>query len=179
MMDSQKPLVNYAWQPVMWRLDAVPKKIYVAAPMTEQGTAARLALQLIDAGFDVTSRWLRKDFSDKPSKDDFSTFAKYEAEFGRIDMEDVAAADTLIVLAANASTSGGYHFELGYYLGLGKTNIVVVGDRPNVFFFTPPVRYVPSAEGLVEWLKDSEHGQVDVDEIKLGTSVEDAQERWF
>jgi hypothetical protein len=142
----------------MWRLDVVPKRIYVAAPMTEQGTAARLTLQLIDAGFDVTSRWLRKDFSDRPSQDDFKQYAGYEATWGLADMEDVATADTIVILAEQPSTHGGFHFELGYFLGLGKTNVVVVGNRPNVFFFTQHVRWKSTVAGLVEWLKDSAHG---------------------
>ena len=172
-ISSTKPPISHQWNSTLYRLDSAPRRIYVAAPMTEQGTAARLTLQLIDAGFYVTSRWLRKDFSDRPSKDDFRKYAGYEAMWGLADMEDVAAADTLVVLAEQPSTHGGFHFELGYFLGLGKTNVVVVGNRPNVFFFTQHVRWTPIVAGLVEWLKNTGHGRVDVDEIKSGMTKEE------
>ena len=56
--------------------------------------------------------------------------------------------------------------ELGYFLGARRTNIVVVGERPNVFFWTDSVRFTPTTDGLVEWLLDESHGRTQDDEYK-------------
>jgi hypothetical protein len=126
--------------------------------LAEQGRAAQLALQLVDAGFIVTSRWLRTDFFARPGESDWRRFVEFEECMGRIDVEDVRKSDTLIVLAHEPSASGGYHVELGMFLGAGKTNIIVVGNRPNVFYRTEHVRFTPNTKGLVEWLGSPEHG---------------------
>jgi hypothetical protein len=146
----------------LWRLDIAPRRIYVAASMAAQVEAMRFALQLMDAGFVVTSSWLRKDFSDKPDMhENWLDFVTYEEWWGKTDVEDLYSADTLIVLAKKMSSSGGFHTELGYFLGARRTNIIVVGDRPNVFFWTSNVRFTLSTEGLVEWLGSPEHGAVE------------------
>ncbi len=151
----------------LWRLERKPLKIYVAAPLSNQLEALRFAIQLQDAGFCVTSRWLRNDFTKRPSPPgaqhwtsaglvlDPSTgleYAKYEEFWGEQDLADLRISDTLIVLADKPSTRGGYHVELGHFLGSGKTNIVVVGDRPNVFFWTRDVRWCKDTTYLIEWL---------------------------
>jgi hypothetical protein len=84
-----------------------------------------------------------------------------DEEMGRIDVEDVLSADTLIILANQPSSSGGYHVELGLFLGAGKTNAIVVGERRNVFYWTEHVRFTHSVDGLVEWLQSPEHGLQD------------------
>jgi hypothetical protein len=145
----------------LWRLDVKPKAVYVAASLLNQAAATQLADQLIAAGFTCTSRWLRRDFSKKPTKDDWRARVALEEEMGRIDVEDVLSADTLIILANQPSSSGGYHVELGLFLGAGKTNAIVVGERRNVFYWTEHVRFTHSVDGLVEWLKDSAHGYVE------------------
>ena len=143
----------------MWRLDVKPKDIYVAASLLNQENALRFSLRLQDAGFQVTSRWLRRDFSKKPTKDDWPAYVALEEEMGNIDVEDVLRSDTLIILANTPSSSGGYHVELGLFLGANKPNIIVVGDRPNVFYWLKDVRYTLGTEGLIEWLGDPAHGQ--------------------
>jgi hypothetical protein len=50
--------------------------------------------------------------------------------------------------------------ELGYFLGANRSNIIVVGDRPNVFYWLEDVRFTRSVDGLVEWLQSPEHGSV-------------------
>jgi hypothetical protein len=129
--------------------------------MRAQAQAARLALQLVDAGFNVTSSWLRKDFSDRPAEIIWRQFAEYEARWCATDLADLRRSDTLVVLADEPSSFGGYHVELGFFLGAGRENIVVVGgDRPNVFFYADAVRWCPKIIDLVEWLLAKEHGKV-------------------
>lgn len=161
----------------MWALPTIPRNIYVAATISEQGVAARFALQLVDAGFCVTSRWLRNDFSKVPNiaelgdkinlhpqlllnqeKRLWEQWKQYEITWGEQDLEDLERADTLIVLAHEPSRTGGYHVELGYFLGARRDNIVVVGDRRNVFYWTSKVRWTKTTDGLVEWLGSGAHG---------------------
>jgi len=144
----------------LWRLEVRPRNIYVAASMNAQTEALRFALRLIDAGFSVTSSWLRKDFGNKPSPHKWQAYFEYEAKWGEVDLADLERADTLVVLANESSSSGGYHCELGYFLGAKRSNIVVVGDKANVFYFTSSVRWAPSDHDLVEWLCAPEHGEV-------------------
>jgi hypothetical protein len=145
----------------LWLFPVPPKNIYVAAPLPNQGKAARFALQLQDAGFTVTSSWLRKDFSDKPTSELSGPWIEYESHWGNVDVEDVLRSDTVVLLSDEPSSSGGYHVELGIAIGRG-VNVVAVGGRPNVFFWTKEVRYASKLEGLVEWLGCTEHGQVDL-----------------
>jgi hypothetical protein len=146
----------------LWRLPVRPQDIYLAASMRAQAQAARFALQLIDAGFNVTSSWLRKDFSDRPAETNWRQFAEYEARWGATDLTDLQRSDTLVVLADEPSSHGGYNVELGFFLGAGRENVVVVGgDRPNVFFYADAVRWCPTIVGLVEWLLAKEHGEVE------------------
>jgi len=143
----------------LWRLDVKPRNIYVAASLNNKEAALRFSLMLQDAGFNVTSGWLRRDFSNMPAKDNWEAYVAHEEEMGRADVEDVLLSDTLIILANTLSSSGGYHVELGVFLGAGRTNIVAVGSRPNVFFWLDSVRWTISTVGLIDWLKDPRHGK--------------------
>ena len=146
-------------EPRLWRLETAPKKIYVAASVYNLRQAKRFARQLIGAKFQVVSSWLLANFSTRAKLEDWPRYARECERYGNSDLADLAAADTLIVLTDVPSSSGGLYCELGYFLGSGKTNVVVVGQRPNVFFFTDTVRWVPNSEGLVQWLCGQEHGR--------------------
>ncbi len=146
----------------LWILDEKPRRIYVAAPLPNQLAALRFAIQLQDCGFTVTSRWLRADFGDRPPQSRWYDYVIYEDKYCAMDLEDLAGADTLVILADQPSSTGGYHVELGHFLGSGKRNIIAVGDRPNVFFFADNVRWTKTTIGLVEWLLDESHGTREV-----------------
>lgn len=143
----------------LWTLDVKPHRIYVAASLAAQGDAAKLALQLKDAGFIVTSRWIRADFSHMINPNEaWAAHKAQQEQWGALDLNDLSDADTLVILANVPSSSGGFHAELGYFLGAGRKNIIAVGERPNVFFWTEDVRWKCSVNGLVEWLQSPEHG---------------------
>lgn len=130
-----------------------PKKIYVAAPTNRQHEALRVAFDLQCRGFEVTSSWLTFDFNLQRPSDDAA-----EAErcrfWGQKDVEDLERADTLLLMAEYPSTSGGYHVELGYFLGAHRSNILVVGNRPNVFYHHHTVKYVDNADYAVGFLEE-------------------------
>ena len=161
----------------LWRLDLPPRNIYVAASLKSQVDALRFAIQLQDAGFCVTSRWLRNDFSKRPTvpatennierESAWRMWATYEEAWGQRDVEDLEKSDTLIILANQPSSSGGFHFELGHFVGSGKKNIITVGDRPNVFFWHDSVRFMKELDGLIEWLQDPSHGTTTLPPLEI------------
>ena len=162
MIDQHRPLGSFTRSGKrMLVLKKKPENIYVAASLHNRARTTRFALKLQDAGFVVTSRWIRDDFSDKPNEDEeFSKFADFENKWGQYDLEDLQKADTLIVFGDVASSSGGFHVELGYFLGASRENIIVVGDRPNVFYFTNSIRFTPDESDLITWLKSQDHGSL-------------------
>ena len=145
----------------MWRLLDKPENIYVAASINAQLEAARFSLDLQSAGFKVVSSWIRKNHAElaKKAKESDAERISIQKQFGRSDLLDLSNADTLIILTDVPSTSGGLHVELGYFIGSGRTNIICVGPRVNVFFWTEYVRFTPATEGLVDWLQSPDHGQ--------------------
>lgn len=143
----------------LWLFPTKPKKIYLAASINNRQEATRIALLLSDLGLEVTSRWLRLDFSSKPDKNvERYKWIDFEASWGRMDLEDVMAADTLVILSNIPSSTGGYHAELGIFLGKERENILVVGGRPNVFYWTESIRVMRDTEKLVSFLTSPDHG---------------------
>ncbi len=157
----------------IWQFKTKPSAIYVAASVHNQNQAIRLALRLIRAGFVVTSRWLDFDFSTTVTEDPwkYSNSRERHETWGVRDIEDVAAADTLVLLANVASSSGGYHVELGLALGQNK-NVLVIGDRKNVFYWTPQVQYLPDDSDLIEFLQHPDHGKVPLPDDWLDVPAE-------
>lgn len=145
----------------VWQFPVKPGKIYVAAPVTNQARALQVAVGLMRRGYAVTSRWLEFDFSTARTPDqDWPNYVKRSETWGQRDLEDLEAADTLVVLSDRPSTSGGYHVEVGFFIGRGRENIVVVGGRPNVFFWSKTIQYLSSLTDLVDFLKDPGHGNL-------------------
>jgi len=116
----------------------------------------RLALALGQAGIEVTSSWLMFDFTGVPERTTkYNNWRDTSIEWARRDTEDLEAADALIILADQKSSTGGFHFEAGYYLGRGKTDILVVGsERTQMFFWLPCVRWMPhlNLDKIVEFV---------------------------
>lgn len=140
---------------VMPAMDARPEKIYVAASTRAQHAAARLAVEIQQAGFVVTSRWLTQNFAEAPKPEHrWRDFVKHSLEWSRKDLEDLASADTLVVLCDEPSSTGGMHFELGWWIGARRGNVLLVGgDRRNVFHWLPRMRWTLGTDGLVAWLE--------------------------
>lgn len=155
-----RPRTFGQYEDSMWRLPVTPKDIYIAAPITSQSDALKLAIKLMDAGFRVTSSWIREENPSKREIDnwEWKKACEYREMRGEMDIRDVLAADTLIILASEASTSGGLHVELGIAIGARKENIIVVGERPNVFFYSENVRFTANMDHLIAWLLLPDHG---------------------
>ena len=157
-INTARPKVNEG-QDLLWQFPMKPQKIYVAASVIQQHAALQLALKLSRAGLQVTSRWLTFNFSE-PRSAEWSDELERNEIWGHRDIEDCEAADTLVLLSQELSTSGGYHCELGYFLGRGRENILVVGERRNVFFWHRRVRFTQQMENVLPFLLDESHGKM-------------------
>jgi len=136
-----------------WPFDSEPKNIYIAASMDNQQAALRLAFLLGRASLNVTSSWLSVDAATSNCNYDVSPqdVADMQRSAGLRDIEDLEKADTLVVLNDIESTTGGLHFEVGYFLGRGRTNVLIVnGRRDNVFFHLSPVRWLDEVTNFGE-----------------------------
>jgi len=111
-----------------------PPKVYLAASYLLQAQMREVREGLGMRGIEVTSRWIDDPAEQSLKARDLAGAAGMKA--GRIaarqDLEDIDAADCVIVFTEVASTTGGMHAELGYALGRRK-NVIVCGARVNVF----------------------------------------------
>lgn len=127
--------------------------VYVAARFDTRDQLLRDVVQpLHAAGHEVTSRWLCAA-SDEPVLDANDLAADLSAGVvpGTECLDDIKRADAVVVFTSAPSSTGGYHVEFGYALGLDKL-IEVVGPPLNVFHALPSVtRHVTVADFLKAW----------------------------
>ena len=115
-------------------------RIYLAARYRRRPEMQRRTEELSALGHHVTSRWIRGSHSVSGGLDDPSW-----ARFAQEDLEDVAAADTVVCfLEPGGGGSGGRHVEFGMALAWGKRTIVV--GEPEHLFHT-----LPSVEAYATW----------------------------
>lgn len=98
--------------------------VYIAAPWPCQALARELRDTLVYFGWQVIARWI-----DMPGP------AVDTAEHARMDLDDIDAADDVVLLNPpgweNTGT-GGRHFETGYAYHAGK-RLILLGVRSHVF----------------------------------------------
>jgi nucleoside 2-deoxyribosyltransferase len=115
---------------------------YVAG--NDQKSARLVAAHLRDAGHFVNSSWLAEDFSLTASYGDAE-----RARLAAKDVSEVAASDTLVLLASPHRVPGGKFVETGVALGLGK-RVVVLGHRENMLMYHPSVERYDSVEDFLK-----------------------------
>ena len=115
---------------------------YLAGRYSSQATMRVHADQLIALGHHIASRWVYKAYGGDPDP----------IQAALEDLEDLSAADTLIVFTPRLHfpfphhedtgyvTTGGHHVELGLALAWHKT-IYLVGSRVNIFHYLPQVTH--------------------------------------
>jgi len=105
-------------------------KVYIAARGQDQ-LLAKLCRQMLEPyGIRCTSRWLDQ------------TLINESHDEAQMDLDDVRAADALIVLKPKDShglTTGGHHVETGVALERGLP-IILLGEAENVFHQHDSVR---------------------------------------
>lgn len=102
-------------------------KIYIAARYEQKPVMVEVRRVLHEAGHLVTSRWLNNK----------NNIAVVTGDLGRqyamIDLEDIVAADILLLFTEPGNYSrGGRHFEAGYAFALGR-KVYVIGQPENLF----------------------------------------------
>lgn len=119
-------------------------KVYLASPYGQRGDMARVARELKERfGFVLTSRWVWNG-EETP---------EHPAEYwAAVDLDDLLAADILIIFP-DAETGRGHHIEFGYALGTGK-RIIVIGQRPSIFYHLPELEWFPDIESFYAEIAD-------------------------
>jgi nucleoside 2-deoxyribosyltransferase len=131
-------------------------RVYLAARYARASELFLHAMDLVSAGFVVTSRWIRGDHqaSDEQLTADPGLAERFAAE----DVEDLRRADIVISFTEeprSGHSRGGRHVEFGMALALGK-RVLVVGHRENVFHCLPQVEYFETWEACLDALAGRE-----------------------
>ena len=114
--------------------------IYVAARYDIRERLLHTVVRPLNAaGHRVTSRWISADENSPVlDADDLSTDLAAGITPGTECLDDIRQADVIAIFTDAPSSTGGYHVELGYALGLGRP-IVVIGPTPNIFYSLPSI----------------------------------------
>ena len=131
-----------------------PTRVYLAAMYSRREEMQHYAVVLGELGFVVDARWITGQHepmevgiaqvaaADLPCDEGLSVEMMCVAALE--DIEDIEAADILVVFTERPDVSGasrgGRHVEYGLALALG-TPVVVVGPRENVFHALPEVHH--------------------------------------
>lgn len=116
-------------------------RIYVAAPFEQYHHARQAATLLRKAGFTITSHW-----HDAQTE---GLCPRSPREEALSDLHDIGCATVLLLL--NLASSEGKCVEMGYALHAGL-DILLVGERSNIFHSHPRVRIVPSLDAAIKVL---------------------------
>ena len=131
-------------------------RVYLSSPYWMRCRLELYAQDLARAGHYVTSRWIRGFY-------DEYYVGPLEGEEARENLEDIRAADVLIVVTpldhdGYYDTRGGHHFESGYALALGK-RIFLVGDPTHIFHSLPGVRWFADwSQKVLDALEPAQEG---------------------
>lgn len=109
-------------------------KIYIASHSKEDAEYVADVLEL--KGHEIVSRWIQQPFEAT------ETYSIPERQFiAKMDADDVAVCDCLVLLAGPERYSGGKFVETGIAMALGK-RVVVVGRRENMLLWHPKVEQI-------------------------------------
>jgi nucleoside 2-deoxyribosyltransferase len=127
-------------------------KIYLAAQYSWRDQMKDHAKQLTEAGFVVTSSWLRErsplnvDLNEESDR-----FLRGHAEN---DLRDITEADIIISFTVSPVTltkRGGRHVEFGIGLAQGK-QMIVCGPKENIFHYLPEIKQFNTFEATLKYL---------------------------
>lgn len=114
--------------------------IYLAARYSSKERLQKIALNLIQMGFGITSTWIYS--SDRPDESQIDNgFRQVRAV---IDYHDLGRSHILVLdLLDGQGSRGGQWVELGIALGQ-NLKVLVVGETENVFAYHPKVTICPN-----------------------------------
>ena len=130
--------------------------VYVAARFSARERLLKQVVEPLErAGHTVTSRWMREPEGSNVLNQETLTDNPYIGEKAAMEcQEDIIGADAVAIFTHEASSTGGYHTELGIALGLDK-RVDVIGPLPNVFYTLP---HIIRHEGIEAFLRDCNYG---------------------
>ena len=118
----------------------------------------KVRADLAPLGHEVTSRWIDIPPNEGDGVAEFGT--DNAAHHGNTDLEDIDAAESMILFTRRFSTTGGYFTEFGYAVGKGKL-VAVVGPLRNIFMGPPRTTHFPDYETFFAVVRQ------DADDMKL------------
>lgn len=117
-------------------------KLYIAGHSQER--ARSVAKLCSEAGHEITSRWLEEDFSKTPTYTDDD-----REKIAGIDVDDVMAADALVLLPSPRRIPGGKFVEVGVAIGVGIP-VYILGHRENMLMHHRLCSCFSSAEDFLK-----------------------------
>jgi hypothetical protein len=137
-------------------------KVYLAARYSRHPEMQGVRDVLTALGYEVTSRWI-----DQHGGDVLESFVasklnddpEHCARYGVVDLEDMAAADTVVSFTStDGGGKGGRHVEFGWGLAAGK-RMIVVGPREHIFHTLPGVEHYENwsrfVMALAPWMAEA------------------------
>lgn len=114
--------------------------IYIASLFSRREEMEGYANKLEEAGFTITSRWVYGGEEGKTNE-----------EIAIFDLDDVDDADLVLNFTLPYGTmfkGGGRCVEFGYAVGTNK-EVVLVGERENVFHWLPEVKQYDTLDQFI------------------------------
>jgi hypothetical protein len=123
-------------------------RVYIASHCRWAGLYA--AARFEQLGHEVTARWLHEPFG---ATGDYSEAERQR--IARMDADDVARADALVLIAGPDKYSGGKFIEAGIAIGMGK-RVVIIGRRENMLLWLPEIECFNTPEDAARALPSME-----------------------
>lgn len=123
---------------------------YLAAPWAEKEYAKTVRDKCVEAGINITSRWL--DFPTGGDMHDVETLKTESVH----DFEDVAAADMLLLLnmQKRGEETSGKAVETGMAIAW-EMPVYMVGKPSNVFHYHPRVKQFDTVDEAIKGILDA------------------------
>lgn len=107
--------------------------IYLGASWPQRETMRNVADHLRAIGHTCTSTWIHSESPTGMDATDVCNDPDRARKGGARDLSDIIYADMVAIFTDVPSSTGGFHVEYGFALGLGKP-VAIVGPQPNVFY---------------------------------------------
>lgn len=153
-------IMNYDTLKSMGAPDATELKIYMASHDPEDARTLRDLLLANDTMLTMLHRPQKLKFISRWMDQPFYRTSMYQ-NFEKIriavdDVEDVIAADVLILVAGPEKYSGGKFFEAGIAFGMNKP-VIIYGRRENMLMWHPKLLIAETSEEVLGYLVTISH----------------------
>jgi nucleoside 2-deoxyribosyltransferase len=126
-------------------------RIYLAASYAQKERMRGYRDELLRRNHIVTSRWIELRDGQGMGPAEIAKDYRRAMNVARMDIDDITVSEILLVFTDVPSTSGGFHFEVGYAMARDKL-IALIGPRPSVFFSLPIIGCFRSWESFLGYL---------------------------